>query len=89
MSTKTQILSDYQLNGNLKKYVSDEIQKCDEQMRECKLILTSDSDDIITEDRMEAHRNLEIIQFRRFWLYEQMDALLGKELNNYINRKNG
>lgn len=84
----TQIFSENQLRAQLKKYLQDEITKCDEKIGECKFILIhSDSKDITVDDRVRAHKKLEVIQFRRFWLYEQMDAIYGNELNEYINRK--
>lgn len=88
MSTTTQIFSEGKQKSYLKKYLQSQIEECDKQIGECKLILTSDSDDILPEDRIQAHRKLEVIQYRRFWIYEQMDAIIGSELNNYINRKN-
>lgn len=81
----TQIFSENQLRAQLKNYIKDEITFCDKRIRECKFILTSDNS--TTEDREEAHRKLEMVNFIRYWLYEQMDNLLGAELNEYINRK--
>ena len=84
MSTTTQIFSEYQLNTQLRKYINDEINFCDERIRECKFILTSDSEDVLPEDRVHAHRKLEVINFRRFWLLEQLDNI--PHISDYIGR---
>lgn len=78
MSTTTQIFSEGKQLSYLKSYLETQIEQCDLQIGECKLILTSDSDDVMPEDRIQAHRKLEVIQYRRFWFYEQIQSLVEK-----------
>jgi hypothetical protein len=68
------IFSEGKQKSYLKKYLQSQIEECDKQIGECNFILTSDSDDIMTEDRIQAHRKLEVIQYRRFWFYKQLDS---------------
>lgn len=70
-----QIFNDFELKSDLKKYLQSAINKCDEEIKDYKVILTCDSEQITLSDRMDTHRKLEVIQYRRFWLYEQLDEL--------------
>lgn len=68
------IFTEYELNTQLQNYLRTQIEECDYQIRDVKVILTSD-EILEEEDRIWAHRKLEVISFRRFWLVNQLDEL--------------
>lgn len=68
------IFTEYELNTQLQNYLRTQIEECDYQIRDFKVILTSD-EILEEEDRIWTHRKLEVISFRRFWLVNQLDEL--------------
>ena len=74
----TQIFSEGRLKKYLKQYLETQIQSIDTEIKENISILTYDSDDIsenpLPEERVWAHRKLEVLYYRRDWFYKQLDS---------------